>query len=527
MEKRLIIAFALSVLVIVSFQMIAPRPKMRTEPQATQLDKPVVTPSISNKVDSEQIPEIVEDEKDIVIENNRLKITLSNVGGAIKKIELKEYKDRYGDYSVVSNNVNYQYYIGALSSISGDARLAKSVFDVETTSNSVIFSADIDGLTIIKKYSISDDSYIVDISVDANNRSANEVPLSYSIIAGSGIIEPDMQSRQMIEIQSKIDGKVAGFKRPGKSTVIRNGAVEWSALKSRYFSMIMKPLSVTDQESYSETSEGNLVSKIKVPETTIKPMFHVEHTFTLYAGPSSQPILAKYGLEETMTYGFFGDISKLLLWFMRLFYNMTKNWGIAIIVLSVFLNLILYPLTLKSMTSMKKMQMLHPQMEKLKSQFKDNPQKLNKEMMELYKKNKINPLGGCLPMLLQMPVFIALYQALSKSIDLRAADFLWIRDLSMPEAIKIPVTLPLIGNSLNILPLVMVAGMVIQQKMSSRMTGGAVTDEQKQQQKMMLIIMPIMFGFIFYNMPSGLVLYWVINTTLTIVEQSFMFRSAK
>jgi YidC/Oxa1 family membrane protein insertase len=192
--------------------------------------------------------------------------------------------------------------------------------------------------------------------------------------------------------------------------------------------------------------------------------------------------------------------------------------------LAVILNIILFPLTMKSFTSMKKMQELHPQMEKLKTQYKDTPEKLNKEMMELYKKYKINPLSGCLPLLLQMPIFVALYQALVKSIDLRGAHFLWIKDLSTPDAVKLPFTLPVIGNSINILPIIMIVGMVIQQKVSASATGAAVTNEQKQQQKMMLIIMPVMFGFIFYGMPSGLVLYWVVNTALTIVEQSYIFK---
>jgi YidC/Oxa1 family membrane protein insertase len=175
---------------------------------------------------------------------------------------------------------------------------------------------------------------------------------------------------------------------------------------------------------------------------------------------------------------------------------------------------------------MQKMHELHPQMEKLKAQFKDNPQRLNKEIMELYRKYKINPLGGCLPLLLQMPIFVALYQALTKSIALRGASFLWISDLSMPDAVPIPFALPIFGNSINILPLAMVALMVVQQKISSKVMGGAVTEEQKQQQKIMLIIMPIMFGFIFYNMPSGMVLYWVVSTILTIVEQSVVLKNS-
>ena len=128
--------------------------------------------------------------------------------------------------------------------------------------------------------------------------------------------------------------------------------------------------------------------------------------------------------------------------------------------------------------------------------------------------------------MLQMPIFIALYQALTKSIDLRGASFLWIKDLSSPDAVGLPISFPIIGNNINILPLIMVAAMVIQQKISTKTMGSAVTEEQKQQQKMMLVMMPVMFGFIFYSMPSGMVLYWVVNTLLTIVEQSAILKKS-
>ncbi|MBU1037426.1 MAG: membrane protein insertase YidC, partial [Candidatus Omnitrophica bacterium] len=195
--------------------------------------------------------------------------------------------------------------------------------------------------------------------------------------------------------------------------------------------------------------------------------------------------------------------------------------------LSIFLNLITFPLTAKSFKSMQKMQELHPQMEQLKKQHKDSPEKLNKAVMELYKKYKINPLSGCLPILLQMPIFIALYAALMKSIELRNTSFLWIRDLSSPDAVRLPFTLPIIGNHINILPLIMVVAMIMQQKISTKTMGSAVTSEQKEQQKIMLIVMPVVFGFIFYSMPSGLVLYWVVNTLLTITEQSAMAKNSR
>ena len=129
-------------------------------------------------------------------------------------------------------------------------------------------------------------------------------------------------------------------------------------------------------------------------------------------------------------------------------------------------------------------------------------------------------------MILQMPIFFALYQALMKSIELRGTSFLWIGDLSSPDAIKLPFALPFLGDKLHLLPLIMVGAMLVQQKISTKTMGAAITEEQKQQQKMMLIMMPIMFGLIFYNMPSGLVMYWIVNTVLTIVEQAAVLKNS-
>ena len=156
-------------------------------------------------------------------------------------------------------------------------------------------------------------------------------------------------------------------------------------------------------------------------------------------------------------------------------------------------------------------------MERLRNEHKDNPQKLNKEMMELYKKYNVNPMGGCLPLLLQMPIFIALYQGLMRSLDLRGARFLWIRDLSMPDAVRLPFAMPIIGNTFNILPVLMAVAMVFQQQMAMRK--GAAGSAQAKQQQQMMIMMPIFFLFIMYNFPSGLVLYWLTNTILTMCEQ--------
>jgi YidC/Oxa1 family membrane protein insertase len=172
---------------------------------------------------------------------------------------------------------------------------------------------------------------------------------------------------------------------------------------------------------------------------------------------------------------------------------------------------------------MQQMKKIQPHLQKLKEMHKDNPQKLNKETMELYKKYNVNPLGGCLPLLLQMPIFIALYQGLIHSIRLKGAHFLWIKDLASPDAIvKMSSPLPLIGKNINLLPLLMIGAMFFQQKTSQINTGTEISAQQQQQQKTMMLLMPLLFGVFFYKMPSGLVLYWLTNTVLMTVEHKFI-----
>jgi len=171
---------------------------------------------------------------------------------------------------------------------------------------------------------------------------------------------------------------------------------------------------------------------------------------------------------------------------------------------------------MKQMRSMKQMQVLQPRIEELRKIYKDNPQKLNTEIMGLYREYKVNPLSGCLPLILQMPIFFALYQVLLRSVGFKGAKFLWIKDLSLPDRLFIlPATIPFLGNEINLLPILMTIGMFIQQKfsMATSSTGSA------EQQKFMMILFPLMFGFIFYHMPSGLVLYWFINSTLMLFYQ--------
>lgn len=527
MEKRLIIAVAISIAIIVSFQFLAKPTKAPQQvcmpcPPASQA--PVKTqPVVQEKVaDINQLKESIAE-----LQNERYLVEFSDVGGAIKRICLTGYKEAGTNKPFcLANIAGQKEYIGSIDATDQSAKLDMVAYAPSKVDGALVYHLKSGSLDITKKYALLKDKYGIGLTVTIKNTAATPQVIGYRMVVGAGVDEASEQDRRLIEVSSKVDGKIIGYKAVKEGKIMHAGEVEWTVLRGKYFSVIMKPFTKVTNAFYGHSIDGYLVNGVDVAPVTVQPGQTVEQKYLFYAGPGDFAVLKQfgYGLDETVNYGVFGGISKFLIVVMRFFYSIVKSWGVAILLLAVFLNILTFPLTMKSFKSMQKMQELHPQMEKLKVQYKGNPQKLNQEIMELYKTYKINPLSGCLPMLLQMPIFFALYQALMKSLELRCASFLWIKDLSMPDSVPIPFSLPLIGNSIHILPLIMVAAMVVQQKMSTKTMGAAVTAEQREQQKIMLIMMPIMFGFIFYNMPSGLVLYWVTNTVLTVVEQSAILR---
>ena len=398
-------------------------------------------------------------------------------------------------------------------------------FTGETASNGASFSADALGGTVkvTKYFSFGDDS---DGSLKLRFENTTDAPieLSYELIVGSGIAPRHSIDAQYIEanfFSQTPDKKILKHikeNRVGK-TVASTEPVEWAAVKDRHFSVIVKPETAG---AFTGLVRGlgahDFVASLVSHKVTLQPKASVEQAFLLYIGPNEIEPLEKLGLGDLVNFGKFDMIGKLFVGALELIQKLCKSYGLSIIVLTALINLLLFPLTRVSYMSMKRMQLIQPQMNKLKEHHKKNPEKLNKEMMELYKKHKVNPFGGCLPMIIQIPIFISLYVALSKSVILINSHFLWIHDLSSPDRVYLPVTLPFVGNSIHLLPLLMCGAMVIQQKFTQiKMSGQDPALEA--QQKMMAVTMPVVFGFIFYQMPSGLVLYWLTNTALTLSYQ--------
>jgi len=290
--------------------------------------------------------------------------------------------------------------------------------------------------------------------------------------------------------------------------VYYKGNVHWEGFSDKYFLTSLLPVdnpvsSVKLEQLHPADgqSPGLFISRL-----IYNIQDHLEgdtgrFAYSIYIGPKDLDMLRETGhfLEKSIDLGWFGFIAKPLLVVLKFFYRYTHNYGIAIIILTILIKILFHPLTRKQMESMRQMQKLQPKMQAIREKFKDDKERLNREVMDLYRTHKINPLGGCWPMLLQIPVFFALYKALLNSIELRHAPFMfWIQDLSEKDPCYIT-------------PIIMGATMFLQQKMTP------VAGDPNQQKMMMF--MPLIFTFMFLNFPSGLVLYWLVNNVLTIGQQ--------
>ncbi len=245
------------------------------------------------------------------------------------------------------------------------------------------------------------------------------------------------------------------------------------------------------------------------------PPEHVD----LFIGPQTIKSLEPFGLQGVVNYGFFHAIGMLMIKVLYFFYFFTHSWGISIICFAIFIYLVLFPFTSKSTKAMRRMQEVQPEIEELKKKYSDNPQKMQKETIGLYRKYKINPLGGCLPLFFQLPIFIALYQVLFRFTELKGAEFLWIKDLASPDHfLKLPFPPPI--NYLNLLPILIVIVGLTQQRIT---TAGS---SSSQQQKSIGLFFSVFLGVIFYNFPSALVLYWFVQNLLSLIYQAKITRSS-
>jgi YidC/Oxa1 family membrane protein insertase len=531
MEKRTLIAIALSILVLVMFSYLAPkRPVQRkVEPQQVGRELGIEKEKEEKPVHAE-IPaapiETPAGEKEIHVETDLYSAVFTTRGGTIKRWDLKEYTDEERNpVSLVPSDVTIPPLSIVLKSTDFPTKINYSVdkdsiiLDRYSKSKALtFFYTDSSGLSIKKIFTFYKDSYKVNFTTEVKGAQP------YRVVLGSrfGIFDEEETwvhiGPVLLKDTDKIDidkGNIEGigfiqrwlFGRKSKTEVEYKGNIFWIAQEDKYFTSALASVSRNnDVVIWKWEKDGD--RKTQGAEIAYE-VTGEKGEFLLYAGPKKHEILKPFGvgLEHIVDFGFFSIISRPLFWILKLFYEITGNYGWAIILITIVVRIPFIPLINKGQKSMKKLQALQPQMAAIKEKYKKDPQRVQKETMELYKKHKANPIGGCLPMLIQLPVFFALYKILLIAIEIRGAPFiLWIHDLSAKDPYYV-------------LPIVMGLTMVLQQKMTP-------SGMDPRQAKMMML-MPIVFTFMFLTFPSGLVLYWLVSNSLGIIQQYFVNKKAK
>ncbi|PLX78180.1 MAG: membrane protein insertase YidC, partial [Desulfuromonas sp.] len=379
-------------------------------------------------------------------------------------------------------------------------------------SKSLIFRAELpSGLQIRKIFTFNGNTYTLDSQIEIINKSSSLMrgTIDYALIKRWDK-EKDKDPYSFTGPATLVNEKLEEVSVDDleESPVSYGVEAKWTSFQTKYFLSVIVP----QDESVKRIrilAEGDQVENIvESPHFELAAGQKRLLEYLLYIGPKDFELLKSSGhqLERAVDFGFFGVLSKPLFHVLVFFYGFLNNYGLAIIVLTVIIKLLFWPLTHKSYASMKAMQKLQPEMQKIRERFKDDKERLNRELMELYKKHRVNPLGGCLPMLVQIPVFFALYKVLLGSIALRHAPFVWwLTDLSAKDPYYIT-------------PLLMGVSMFVQQKMTP-------TTADPMQARIFMM-MPIIFTFMFLNFPSGLVIYWLVNNLLTIVQQFYIHKKA-
>ena len=385
-----------------------------------------------------------------------------------------------------------------------------------------------DSVMIEKRYTFYPDSYVVGLEVIVKNDSGTPVTGTLALSLNHYLSEKKESrfvfagpctytDRRLEEV------KISDIKK--KDDIA--GKLSWVAIQTRYFITAIIPnkvdkvvmhLSFTKDES--DENSGLVTAQYRTPPVTISPHSESIFNYKMYLGPKDIKTLQSVGgdLDKAVNFGWFDFIARPCLWLMNQIYRIIPNYGIAIILVTLIIKLLFWPLGTKSYKSMAEMKKIQPLMAEIREKYKDDKKKMNEEMMGLYKTYKVNPLGGCLPMIIQIPVFIAFYRMLYQAIELRHAPFLlWINDLSAPERlfsfnVSIPFMQPPIG--IPVLTIIMGATMFLQQKMQP--------PAGDPSQAKMMMLMPIFLTVIFINFPSGLVLYFITNNLFSIFQQRYV-----
>lgn len=543
---RLVFAIVLSFCIFILFDafFIKKEPlKQTSESGETTLDpsKPAPT-SVAETTQAvvpsaEAIQDVLDDgemssDREITVENQFYIVKFSEKSGSIKSFALKQYKENISKNAPLKELIAAENVSGTVLSdfsLGTEGRFEQPLFTANSDesmqlnagSKSLVFTSNpIRGLVFEKKYSFQTDKYPIGLEIIIKNISnapvngelAISLARSYLATSRYGFEGPSGWINQKLE-----QVEIKEIKETGEIS----GDIQWVGLEDRYFisSVISKtpgPSTMKMEITRHDVVYNRLIQTVE----EIPAGGQHKYEYLVFMGPKSTNLLSEvgYNLKNAINFGWFDIIAKPCLWLMNWLYGFIPNYGVAIIFLTLITKIILWPLGTKSYRSMNDMKRLQPLMAEIRERYKNDRPRMNQEIMQLYRTYKVNPVGGCLPMLFQIPVFFALYRMLYSAIELRHAPFFgWITDLSAPDRLfdfgfTIPLMEPPYG--IPVLTIVMGATMFIQQKMSPAPGDPA--------QAKMMMLMPIVFTFIFINFSSGLVLYWLVNNVSSIAQQYYI-----
>jgi YidC/Oxa1 family membrane protein insertase len=462
----------------------------------------------------------------ISVKNDVLSLKIDTNGGDIVEAKLLKFDTEQGNgipFTILRNDRDRYIAQSGLTGAQGLDRVVPGRPIYQTSATSYQANAgeelvidlnyiDDAGLSVTKRFTLNDDSYAIDVEyIIANNATSPASVQMYAqlkqttlIDSSSGLIPTYVGAAYSTteDIYEKYD--FDDIAEANLSVTTQGG---WVAMLQHYFVSSWVPEKTSDNQLYTRYSNNkDAVIGFKAPAITIEPNSTATTSATFYVGPKDQDVLEsiEQNLDLTIDYGFLFMISQPLFWLLIKIQSIVTNWGVAIIIITLIVKGGMYPLTKAQYTSMAKMRALQPKMAQLKERLGDDKQKMSQAMMELYRKEKVNPAGGCLPLIIQMPIFLALYWVFLESVELRHAPFmLWIQDLSAQDPFYI-------------LPVLMGVSMFIMQKMQP------MTVQDPMQQKIMQY-MPVMFTVFFFWFPSGLVLYWLVSNLISIAQMKIIF----
>lgn len=534
MEKRAFIAVGLSIAVFYLFSMLFGPDKQKvapasppgaasvaSDPAAKSLQLPV--PQISAPAAGQAVPANTP-QKDISVETDLYTAVFSSRGASLKSLTLKNYREENTPAAknvtlgsdADPNLLSFSTRAAGINLPDGTPFMSDTAgLKIEKNgSRQLTFNyVSGQGYTVRKIYTFTSGAYGIKLETQVFNNSA--APLVGAIQhVMTYPAEPKVKDNRFDTAGSYLfsDNSLQANKIKDVSSASKryDKSILWSGFADKYFmnSILSENNSIASVE-LKKNGAGFFESVVSSPQFTVNPGQSVTVSHRLFVGPKDIDILKEQGnsLMQSLDLGWFTVIAKPLLYSLKFFYRYVGNYGIAIIIITIILKAFFFPLTHKSYKSMKGMQKIQPEMTKLREKFKDDKDAMNKAVMELYREHKVNPMGGCLPMVVQIPVFFALYKSLMFSIELRHAPFyLWVTDLADKDPYYVT-------------PVIMGITMFVQQKMTP-------SNMEPMQQKMMLAL-PVVFTFMFLSFPSGLVLYWLVNNVLTIGQQMYINKLVK